>query len=195
MKMEFNRHADEFKCESTIEFCVKNPSLPEGISDELWEHEWVTGEFTNEYADRCFKEIMRSGYRWLTDWSFAGRSNGWFVLMCDVDAAIEVRQSTIERIESIVERYFKNYGKELDKWYGNSTVENVSELPTAEDLENQGNPLDAYPVDESQTVANAGDAILYELNGRKYQVIIWNDRAVDHVTGSKEVSEVKDTEY
>ena len=189
MEMEFNRHADEFKCESTIEFCVKNPRLPAGMPEEIYQFEYETGEFTNDYADRCFKEIMRPGYRWLTDWSFAGRSNGWFVLMCENDAETEVRAVTLTRIKFIVERYFKNYGAELAKHY------KIGEPVTAEDLENQGNQLDAYPVDESLTVANAGDAILYELNGRKYQVITWNERAEDHVTGSKEVSEVKDTKY
>jgi len=193
MEMKFNRHADGFKCESTIEFCVKNPWMPEGVSNDLLEFEYETGEFTNDYADRCFKEIMRSGYSWLTDWSFAGRSNGWFVLLCDIDAEEGLKQRTIDRIERIVETYFNNYGKEFAKHYG--IADRRDELPTAEDLENQGNMLDCYPVDESITVPNAGDAMLYELNGRKYQLTVWNERADEHECGSKEVREIKDTEY
>lgn len=193
MECKFNLHADDFINESTMEFNVKNPSMPKGVSENLLECDMLSGNFANKYAKRCFDEIMKSGYNWISGWSFAGRSNGWFVLLCDIDAVEErVRQSTIERITGIVERYFRDYGKEFAKHYG---ITECDDLPTAEDLENQGNPLDTYPVDESMTVPNAGDAILYELNCKKYQVIIWNDRAVDHVTGSKEVSEVKDTEY
>ena len=68
------------------------------------------------------------------------------------------------------------------------------DLPTAEELDNHGNAIDAYPVDESQTVSNAGDAVLYELNGKKYQVIVWNENATEHEPGSKEVSEIPEDE-
>ena len=193
MEMKFNRHADGFKCESTIEFCVKNPWMPEGVSNDQLEFEYETGEFTNDYAKRCFDAIMKSGYDWISGWSFAGRSNGWFVLLCDIDAVEEhVRKRTIYRIKRIVENYFRDYGKEFAKHYG---IIECDELPTAEDLENQGNMLDSYPVDESITVPNAGDAMLYELNGRKYQLTVWNERADEHECGSKEVREIKDTEY
>jgi hypothetical protein len=64
--------------------------------------------------------------------------------------------------------------------------------PTAEELENHGNQLDRYPVDESQAVANAGDAVLYEMDGRKYEAITWNERAERHRPGSTTVTEIKE---
>ena len=69
-----------------------------------------------------------------------------------------------------------------------------NEIPTAEDLRNQGYLLDSYPVDESQTVSNAGDAELYELGGKKYELITWNDRAEDHSDGDETVNEITEEE-
>lgn len=68
--------------------------------------------------------------------------------------------------------------------------ENAIAEVTVEDLENQGNELDRYPVDESQANANAGDAVLYELNGKKFEVITWNERADDHEPGFQTVNEM-----
>lgn len=68
--------------------------------------------------------------------------------------------------------------------------ENAIAEITAEDLENHGNEIDRYPVDESQTASNAGDAVLYEMNGRKFEVITWNDNAEDHEPGETTVNEI-----
>jgi hypothetical protein len=59
-------------------------------------------------------------------------------------------------------------------------------------LEAEGNEVCAYPVDESQLISNAGDAIVYEYLGKKYEVIIWNERAEEHTEGSQEVAEITD---
>jgi hypothetical protein len=54
-----------------------------------------------------------------------------------------------------------------------------------------GDIVEEYPVDESIDNSNAGDAVVYEVNGRYFQVITWNDRALDHRAGSVEVNEVE----
>jgi hypothetical protein len=119
MEAVFNRHSRDFSgLVFTIEFNVKFPNLPQ-ISEEDWEFEYSTGHFTNEWAEECFKKIAKlcRSKRWsLNDWSFAGRSNGWFALLCDGDStAVTERQLTC--IEEIVEDYFKRYGVELGKCY------------------------------------------------------------------------------
>lgn len=45
-----------------------------------------------------------------------------------------------------------------------------------------------YPVDESQSVCNAGDAVVYNYWGRRYEVITWNERAMEHNAGEISVS-------
>jgi len=112
MVAEFNIHSRDFR-DNTIEFDVKSPNL-EGVSEELYEHELITGAFTNSYGDRLFAEL---NYSWLKDWSFAGRSNGWFVLLTDKDIST-IPQRTLGRIEKIVGKYFSNYRKELLYYYG-----------------------------------------------------------------------------
>jgi hypothetical protein len=114
MQAVFNRHSRDFRCSFTIEFDVKLPDLhllkEEHI--ELMEHEYSDGFLTNYHAEQCFDEIMESDYGFVTDWSFAGRSGGWFVLTCDGEES-KVRASSLRRIERIVEKYFKGYGKFL----------------------------------------------------------------------------------
>ena len=112
----FNRHKSDFRCDMTIEFNVKLHSSI-SISDEDWNFEQETCSFTNRYASLCFNEIQKSNYKWLKDWSFAGRMNGWFVLLCD---EVKLRDSTIYRIENIVKKYYNNYTKEIEKYYGRS---------------------------------------------------------------------------
>ena len=111
--MEYNRHISDFRCDMTLEFDVKHNS-PAEISEADYAFEYETGTFTNEYAQKCFNEINKHNYKWLKDWSFSGRSNGWFVLMCDEHKLLE---KTIDRIESIVNKYLSNYNKELEKFY------------------------------------------------------------------------------
>jgi hypothetical protein len=121
MVAEFNIHSRDFYG-NTIEFNVKSPNL-RGVSEELYEHEYTTGAFTNSYSDKLFTEL---NYDWLNDWSFAGRSNGWFVLLTDRDINT-IPQRTLGRIERIVNKYCSNYNRELLYYYGVSE-EKVAEL-------------------------------------------------------------------
>lgn len=119
MKAIFNRHLNDFRnsCDFTIEFDVKAPNIPEGISEEDMQFEYETGNVTNQYCNALRKEFTN---KFISDWSFAGRSNGWFVLLCKGDES-QVRKSTIAKMERIVEKYYQNYGKafseKLVDWY------------------------------------------------------------------------------
>ena len=113
MEAKFNRHNRDFNCDFTIEFNVKNPNLSLDESHlELMESEYQYGDLTNSHSADCFEEIMKSNYSFIEDWSFAGRSNGWWVLICKGSES-QVRASSLTRIERIVEEYFRSYGKML----------------------------------------------------------------------------------
>jgi hypothetical protein len=113
MEAVFNRHKRDFHCDFTIEFDVKFPTLPlTEAHEELLQYEWEDGFYTNYHSEQCFEKIMESDYPFITDWSFAGRSNGWWVLVCEGDES-KVRASSLRRIERIVEEYFKSYGQFL----------------------------------------------------------------------------------
>ena len=125
---ELNVHNDDFKGDFTIEWNVKMVGSNANISEENAQYEYETGAFTNDYAQDCFDEIKSKvkpkGWS-IKDWSFAGRSNGWFVLICngDEDYVIsgygdDVTDSQMDKMNSIVEKYSKNYTKELEKFYG-----------------------------------------------------------------------------
>ena len=117
MKVQINRHnPSTHNADFLIEFEVKFPAIPHDFPEDLYELEYTTGAFTNEYASRCFREIARGGYRWLKDWTFEGRSAGWFALTCIGDPS-QVKEVTLHRMESIIRRYFLNYGVELTKAY------------------------------------------------------------------------------
>ena len=111
MEAQFNLHSGDFRG-NTIEFDVKNPYIPD-ISEELWEIEYLTGTFTNRYGDKLFSELK---YPWLSDWSFAGRSGGWFVLITDRELN-KIPERILNRMGKIVDKYFRNYGTELQKFY------------------------------------------------------------------------------
>jgi len=112
MKAEFNRHLRDFKCDFTIEFNVKNPPIP-NIPFQSAQHEYETGTVANALGDKLFKKL---NYKWLEDWSFAGRSNGWFVLLCRGEES-RVRERTIVKLENLVETYLEKYKDELEKAY------------------------------------------------------------------------------
>lgn len=113
MLSNINRHARDFRCDFTIEFDVKNPSVPDCVSEEDREHEMQTGDFTNAYCDEAFRKMLGAApksRRWeIEDWSFAGRSNGWFALMCRGEvSAVTVRQ--LEKLAAIANKFFSEYG-------------------------------------------------------------------------------------
>ena len=61
-------------------------------------------------------------------------------------------------------------------------------------VEEYGDEISNYPVDESQTISNAGDAVQYMYSGKKYEVITWNQCADEHDPESKTISELESME-
>ena len=118
METNLNKHLSDFRCDFTLEFDVKIYSII-SISDEDYNYELKTGNFINSYAERCFNEIKNLKYNWIKDWTFAGRSNGWFVLLCKNKKTDSIRPTQIIKIKKIVEKYYINYTKELEKNYNN----------------------------------------------------------------------------
>lgn len=113
METQFNKHLRDFRESMTLEYNVKSYTCPK-ISDDDYEFEIETGTFTNQYAKKCFEDIKKLKYNWILDFSFAGRSNGWFCLLCDEKKPTDKQLS---KIETIVEKYLKNYSKELETFY------------------------------------------------------------------------------
>ena len=65
---------------------------------------------------------------------------------------------------------------------------------TISEVEDDGDLLSEYPVDESQQISNAGAGELYSYKGRKYEIITWNTEAMEHEDGEQEISEILEEE-
>jgi hypothetical protein len=115
MNIQINRHLSDFNCDFTIEFEVKG--LSANISDIDYEFESETGSFINMYAKQCFEEISKLKYAWIIDHSFAGRSNGWFVLLCNDKNINKVTPKQFGKIETIIEKYINNYQENIEAFY------------------------------------------------------------------------------
>jgi len=55
-------------------------------------------------------------------------------------------------------------------------------------VERTGQELNRYPVDESQMVTNAGDAVAYAYLGNKYEIVTWNEGAQEHTAGEQNIA-------
>lgn len=115
----FNRHKSDFSEDFTIEWDVKFPDQT-GISAEDSQYEMETGAFTNRYCDKLFKEIcfyVTGNDSWeISDWSFAGHSNGWFALLCNGDEDA-VTDDDIEKLTELILKYWHNYNKAITIFY------------------------------------------------------------------------------
>jgi len=114
MKMEFNRHGNEYR-ENGLAFNVKLPITHVNLPSETLEYEWETGTFTFDYATKLFNKLKKR-YAWLEGWTFVGRSNGWFVLLTWKEEN-EINPRSIGVIETEVEKAHKNYYKKMEKFY------------------------------------------------------------------------------
>ena len=113
-----NKHLNDFrKFDFTIEFNVKDPKGIYLLSEEDFNYEQETGTFTNFYARLCFEDISKLKYKWIEDWSFAGRSNGWFVLLCNNKDVSKITEKQYYKIERIVNRYLREYVDNLNSFY------------------------------------------------------------------------------
>ena len=195
---QLNIHNRDFKGDFTIEWDVKGLGSKANISEEDFEVEYETGSFSNSYGQKCFEEIKSKvkPKSWsIRDWSFAGRSNGWFVLICDgnEDYPIsgygdDVTDSQMDKMNSIVDKYKKNYTKELEEFYGKEKKEDGGDIEYAKGggigektlsrkyLESRGRNVFTFgygmPKDAIDMYGTVGGAEYYELpNGEVYKKI------------------------
>jgi len=132
MQIAINKHISDFREESTIEVNVKFPRTPsvddlnykmdcpyfkitDKELDEILNFELETGNFTNDYCQDWFNEIQDKTDNKFKDWSFAGRSNGWLVLLYD-DVFDVTDNETLEIIDTLSKEYFEKYTEAISKW-------------------------------------------------------------------------------
>lgn len=141
----FDKHNRDFNCDFTIEFNVKMLGADANLPEEIWQNESENGTFASMYCQKCYDEIQKSKYDWITDWGLAGRSGGWFVLVCSGEKE-KIRTSTLERISNIVNKYIDNYSREIRNFYHNipfnSAEDDIEYNKTIKDLEMMYNCLD-----------------------------------------------------
>jgi len=146
-EVKLNRHISDFTENISFEFECKNLLYIGGfdvtdrtIIEETIDFDYQTGTYTNKYANDCFNEIKSElQYIDIIDWTFGGRSNGWFILLSNDDLDIDIDiygniidtdygtldliLSDIYTMESIVDKYKKNYNS-----YMNNIINNNLEL-------------------------------------------------------------------
>lgn len=66
----------------------------------------------------------------------------------------------------------------------------MSDMPSIETVRHKGEFIDEYIVDEGPDNSNAGNATLYDYKGKLYEVVVWNERALDHKEGDVTMAEV-----
>ena len=115
-----NRHLRDFRgnYDFTVEYDVKHICVD--LGEELNMYETETGTFVNKYGDKCFKEILSCNDVdvYVKDWSFAGRMNGWFVLLCKGDITEDDNlPKEFVQINKIINKYITNYKSEIKKFY------------------------------------------------------------------------------
>jgi hypothetical protein len=73
---------------------------------------------------------------------------------------------------------------------GSVETANINEelsTPSADEIERHGTFVKDYSVDESQVISNAGRGALWNYRGVQYEIITWNENAVEHEPGSQSV--------
>lgn len=140
VEVKINRHNLDFGS-ATLEFDVKG-IMPNDIPIDIAEYEQETGAFANNYSQECFdkcvkafdstlKRLLRGkkfAERWeyeeawrLDDWSFAGRSCGWYAITLNKRGYWEPETKQdwllIEAVSKVVNKYIENYSKRLYKFY------------------------------------------------------------------------------
>ena len=62
------------------------------------------------------------------------------------------------------------------------------DMPSIDEVREEGEFIDSYMIDESQTVSNAGEQESYIYKGRNYLITTWNERAENHKNGEEEIA-------
>lgn len=64
-----------------------------------------------------------------------------------------------------------------------------------DEVRENGEFMDSYIIDESQTVSNAGEQESWLYNGKNYIITVWNHRAVEHQDGEQEIEIVEEYDF
>jgi hypothetical protein len=64
-----------------------------------------------------------------------------------------------------------------------------------DEVRDNGEFIDSYMIDESQSVSNAGEQESYIYNGKNYLITIWNERAENHIDGEETIDIDESFEY
>jgi hypothetical protein len=120
MRVKLNAHYNDI-CQGdfTIEFEVKFPPGLSEIPEKVYRSEYLSGLFTNKYADEAYNQIKKAvqSRTWQpTNWCFTGRSAGWFALICKGEES-KVTERQIEIIGDIVNKKFLGYAKKMKEFY------------------------------------------------------------------------------
>jgi hypothetical protein len=89
-----------------------------------------------------------------------------------------------------------NNDNQDEKFYmakGGISSKSVKKL--IDEVRENGEFMDSYMVDESQTVSNAGEQESYIYNGKNYLITTWNERAENHLDGEESIDIDEDYKY
>jgi len=67
---------------------------------------------------------------------------------------------------------------------------NMNKIPSIYEVQRKGEHIDSYSVVEGLDASNAGEATLYNYKGKLWEVVVWNDRALNHKSGEVTMDEV-----
>lgn len=98
------------------------------------------------------------------------------------DMTIKLFDDFVEKWRKITNDEEVEFGLELNI----NDVHNEINDGLISKIESDGDELSNYPVDESQTISNAGDTVQYMFNGKKYEIITWNECADEHERNQKQ---------
>ena len=113
MEAYLNKH-DKNMIEYNVKHYGFKCDLPKDIDHDAIH--WLLDDFVYEYADLCFKEIQRLGYKWTIDYWFKGRSAGWFCVETSINLESVNKWRQIDRITAIVERYYMNFDNKFKEY-------------------------------------------------------------------------------
>lgn len=126
---KFNVHSRDFRGENTFEFDTRNfhnldksveillkhykktgePSFMSGFEEDEESIEpdfsYFLADFSNYLGDLLFKSFKSNKY--ISDWSFAGRSNGWFAFILSSSFDSLPEKSKIKVLTSIEDKFMK----------------------------------------------------------------------------------------
>jgi hypothetical protein len=145
----------------------------------------VIKEFQNESYNNCIGAVLMPSTEKFSHLSQTIQEIFW------EDLTVESFKKLISDMEEVAEKEGLDFIMEINKDEVINEIEDTNrELISL--VEDGGYEVINYPVDESQTISNAGDAVQYTYEGKRYEIITWNENADEHDPESKTISEMGD---